>query len=94
MLANALIVATVHLAWETRSSLTLRNELAQLSHTGHPVEVFFQSFYAVSGQGRMDAWHIPYIRTLKPIPNSKELMSVVEGYPRPITYRVLSAAEA
>ena len=93
LLANALIVATVHLAWETRSTLTLRTQLAQLSHTGHPVEVFFQSF-AVSGQGRMDAWHVPYIRRLSAIRDSNELMSVVEGYPRPIKYRVLSETAA
>jgi hypothetical protein len=91
LLANALIVTGVHLTWETRSTLTLRSQLAELAHAGQPVEVFFQSF-AVSGQGRMDAWHIPYLRRLKAIPGSKELMSVVEGYPRPIQYRVMSEA--
>ena len=91
LLANALIVAGVHLAWETRSTLTLRSQLAQLAHAGEPVEVFFQSF-AVSGQGRMDAWHVPYVRRLKAIPGSTELMSVVEGYPRPIQYRVMAEA--
>jgi len=93
LLANALIVAGVHLAWETRSTLTLRSQLNELAQAGKPVEVFFPVF-AVSGQGRMDAWQIRYIRRLKAIPDSKELMSVVEGYPRPIQYRVISEAKA
>ncbi len=93
LLANALIVAGVHLAWETRSTLTLRSQLTELAHAGQPVEVFFPVF-AVSGQGRMDDWQIRYIRRLKAIPNSKELMSVVEGYPRPIQYRVMTEAKA
>lgn len=87
LLANALIVAGVHLAWETRSTLKLRSQLADLDTATHPVDVFFQSF-AISGQGRLDAWHVPYTRQLKALPNSTELMSVVEGYPRPITYRL------
>jgi len=93
LLANALIVAGVHLAWETRSTLTLRSQLTELAHAGQPVEVYFPVF-AVSGQGRMDAWHIPYVRRLQAIPDSKILMSVVEGYPRPIQYRKLPATEA
>ena len=92
LLANALIVAGVHLAWETRSTLTLRSQLTELAHAGQPVEVYFPVF-AVSGQGRMDAWSIPYIRRLKAIPGSQELMSVVEGYPRPIQYRVMTEAK-
>jgi 4-amino-4-deoxy-L-arabinose transferase-like glycosyltransferase len=93
LLANALIVAGVHLGWETRSTLTLRGQLAQLAEGGQPVEVLFRNF-VISGQGRMDAWHIHYIPTLKAIRGSKELMSVVEGYPRPIQYRVMTEAEA
>ncbi|HVX86997.1 MAG TPA: hypothetical protein VH253_19590 [Phycisphaerae bacterium] len=93
LLANALIVAAVHLAWETRSTLTLRRELAQLAQSPQPVLVFFDEF-AVSGQGRMDAWHIPFLRTLKPIPASRQLMSVVEGYPHPIQYRLIPNPES
>ena len=93
LLANALIVACVHLAWETRSTLTLRSQLAELARADRPVEVYFPVF-AVSGEGRMDAWHVPYVRRLKAIPGSKILMSVVEGYPRPIQYRVMSDAES
>jgi len=82
LLANALIVAGVHLAWETHASITLRQ-------SGKEIEVCFYDFTR-SGEEKLKAWDVPYQeKNRKEFKGGTELMSVVEGYPRPIQYQVI-----
>jgi hypothetical protein len=91
LLVNALIVAGVHLTWETKSSLKLRQQLTQMRQSGKEIEICFNKFTR-SGEERLKAWGIPYHEiSLKEIQNGIELMSVVEGYPRAVQFQLPNA---
>jgi hypothetical protein len=87
LLVNAGIVAGVHLTWETKASLRLRQQLTELRESGKEIEICFNKF-ARSGEERLKSWGIPYQeKSLKEIHDGTELMSVVEGYPRAVQFQ-------
>jgi hypothetical protein len=89
LLANASIVAAVRLHWETTASLTLRRQLQELRESGKEYE-FYTGFFDEATKERLAEAGVRY-RDLgtKKIPDGQELMSVVEGYPFPIRYRLV-----
>ncbi len=90
LLLNASLVAGVHLAWETKASLKLRRQLTELRQSGKEIEVCFNRF-GRSGEERLKTWGVPYQeKSLKEIHNGTELMSVVEGYPGAVQFRLLN----
>ena len=90
LLVNAGIVAGVHLTWETKASLKLRQQLTELRQSGKEIEICFNKFTR-SGEERLKAWGIPYQeKSLSEIHDGTELMSVVEGYPRAVQFRLIN----
>jgi hypothetical protein len=88
LLINALIVASVRMAWETRATLTLRQQLSDLARAGQPIEVKFR-YFTISGQERLKAWGIPFETVEKgKLPDARQFMNVVEDYPAPTQYRI------
>lgn len=87
LLVNAAIVAAVRLHWETAASLTLRRQLEQLHASGQVYE-FNTGYFGNSADERLTEAGVRF-RDLgrTRLPHSRELMSVVEGYPDPIRYR-------
>jgi len=91
LLVNAGIVAGVHLTWETKASLKLRQQLTGLRQSGSEIEICFYNFPR-SGEERLKARGIPYQeKSRKELPEGTELMSVVEGYPGAVQYRLIDA---
>jgi hypothetical protein len=92
LVVNAGIVTGVRMNWETRASEKLRQQLTELRESGKEIEICFNSFVR-SGEERMKTWGIPYHeKTRKELHTGTELMSVVEGYPLAVQYRVLEDA--
>jgi len=90
LLINASIVAGVHLTWETKASLKLRQQLTELHRSGNEIEICFNAF-ARSGEARLKTWGVPYReKNRKELPAGTELMSVVEGYPGAVQFRLLN----
>jgi hypothetical protein len=88
LLVNAGIVAGVHLAWETQASGKLRQQLTGLRAAGQPIDINFGKFVR-SGEERLKTWDVPYQdKTSKELPRGIELMSVVEGYPGAVRYKL------
>lgn len=85
---NALIVATVHLTWETRSTLTLRSQLHGIVQSNREIEIA-PRYFEIPIEERLKTWGIKY-QTRKPneLRDGLELMSVVEGYPGAVKYRI------
>ena len=89
LVLNAGIVASVRMAWETKASQTLRRQLTELRESGQGIEIYFPRFQ-VSGEERLKSWGVRYQKKGRnEIRNATELMSVVEGYPGAVQYRVL-----
>ena len=86
LLINAGIVAGVHLAWETKASLKLRQQLTGLRQSGKTVEICFNHFIRSGGE-RLKAWGVPYQSETNL--QGTELMSVVEGYPGAMEFRLM-----
>lgn len=88
LFADTAIVSFVRLQWETNATLTLRGQLKELRDSGRVYEVQTMRF--------QDAWDVrlteagvPFVDVgMQKLPDSQELMSVVEGYPWPVRYRV------
>ncbi|MFZ1011602.1 MAG: hypothetical protein WAN65_32495 [Candidatus Sulfotelmatobacter sp.] len=84
------IVSWVRLQWETNASVTLRHQLKQLKEPGQVYEVQTNYFD--------DSWRVRLLEAgvrfqdvgMKGLADSQELMSVVEGYPLPVRYRMIS----
>ena len=78
-----------HLSWETRSSITLREQLTEISSKKKPIEVFYGMFKK-SVEEKLARWDIEYT-TVPPREiiqgEHKQLTSVVEGYPNMVLYR-------
>ena len=91
---NAGIVADIRLCWETKASQTLRRQLTDLRQSGQKIEINFMNF-AVSGEERLKSWGIPYrkVGRKEKLAGGVELMSVVEGYPGAVKYRVFPPSE-
>jgi hypothetical protein len=90
LIANTAIVSWVRLQWETNASITSRQQLKQMRDSGQVYEVQTNRF--------IDSWPVRLreanvgfvdVGTMK-LPDGQELMSVVEGYPLAIRYRVVA----
>lgn len=87
LIANAAIVAAVRLCWETKASITLRHQLREMRKPGCEYEVQTNSFSDSTNVRLIEAgvkFHDVGVRRL---PDSQELMSVVEKYPEPVHYQ-------
>lgn len=84
---NGLIVAFIHMKWETDSSMILRTQLEQLRDAKRPIEVDYGKFKR-SMEEKLNYWNIKYTATsLKHSPlKTHKLMSVVKGYPNAVLY--------
>jgi hypothetical protein len=90
LVINAGIVAGVHLTWETKASEKLRQQLTGLHQSGKEIEICFNNF-SRSGEERLQAWGIPYReKSRKELHDGTELMSVVEGYPGAVQFRLIN----
>lgn len=88
MFANGLIVACVHMQWETASSVVLRTQLENLSMQQQPIEVDYGKFKG-SIEPKLNYWHIKFTPAkLKHAKDAHKLMSVVKGYPNTVLYRM------
>jgi hypothetical protein len=88
---NGLIVLCVHLNWETNSSVHLRKQLTELKQNNKTIEVNFEYFKRATEE-RLTKWGVKYIEvTDREIKQGKynELISVVEGYPGAVLFRVI-----
>jgi hypothetical protein len=89
LLCNAGIVAAVRLRWETTASLTLRRQLQELRESGNEYE-FNTNYFGESAKVRLGEAGVRFRDVgSKTFQNGRELMSVVEGYPRAIRYRLV-----
>jgi hypothetical protein len=87
LVANAVIVATVRLHWETRASLTLRHQLRDLRNSGQEYELSGR-YFDDSATERLTEAHVRFHDLgMTKIPKRHELESVVEGYPDATRYR-------
>ena len=67
--------------WEANASVTLRQQLKQMGESGQVYEVQ-TNYFDEAGVRFQDVG-------MKELAGSQELMSVVEGYPAPIRYRMI-----
>jgi len=87
--ANAGIVAGVRIAWDTKASAKLRQQLTGLRQSGGTIEICFNNFTR-SGEERLKTWGVPFQeKSRKELPAGTELMSVVEGYPGAVQFRLV-----
>lgn len=85
---NGLIVAYVHMQWETTSSVTLRTQLEQIGKKQQPIEVDYGKFKR-SMEEKLNYWDIKFtaVSLKEERATSHKLMSVVKGYPNQVWYR-------
>jgi hypothetical protein len=89
LLFNAAIVATVRFNWETRASLTLRQQLRDLRNSGQEYE-FSTRFFDDSATERLTEAKVRFRDLgMTKIPKRHELESVVDGYPEATRYRAV-----
>ena len=85
---NGLIVAFIHMRWETVSSSKLRMQLEQIRSEKRPIEVDY-GWFKRSVEEKLNYWDIKY--TAGSLQRSdtanRKLTSVVEGYPNEVLYR-------
>jgi 4-amino-4-deoxy-L-arabinose transferase-like glycosyltransferase len=87
---NAAIVAGVRINWETNATRKLRGQLAELSQQGREVEIALDYFEIPVGE-RLKTWGVRFQKKgRKAVRDGNELMSVVEGYPGAVKYRLIS----
>ena len=89
LLVNASIVAAVRFHWETTASLTLRGQLRELRESGKEYEFYTGAFDDATKVRLAEAGVLFRDLGSKPFQDGHELMSVVEGYPRAIRYRLV-----
>jgi hypothetical protein len=88
LVINPLIPAAVHLRWEIKATKTLRRQLIELRDAGQKIEVSLQ-WFGEPVEERFKTWGIPYRKLgRRELQSGPMLMSVVEGYPGAIHYRV------
>lgn len=87
ILVNALIVAIVHTRWEIISTRTLNQQLSQLSQ-GTEIEIDFQYFDFPFGRRLRNNGVSFQAVGRDSIPDGQELMSVCQGYPGAIKFRI------
>jgi hypothetical protein len=89
LIIDAGIVSCVRLQWEANASVILRQQLMQMRESGQVYEVQTNYFD--------DSWRIRLLEAgvrfqdvgMKELAGIQELMSVVEGFPVPIRYRMI-----
>jgi len=88
VLVNGLIVMTVHLNWEIKSSINLKKQLTEINHEKKIIYVN-SGWFEKSTNERLNKWGINY----KNMPadsifknNPQVLTSVVEGYPGAVIF--------
>ncbi|WP_091150696.1 hypothetical protein [Mucilaginibacter pineti] len=85
---NGIIVAAVHIRWETVSSINLRNELQKIHDTKRPIDVDYGWFKRATEE-KLNRWNIKYTPTsLGTDTTASKLTSVVKGYPNQILYKL------
>ena len=90
LIADTTIVSWVRLQWETNASITLRRQLKQMSASGQLYEVETNRFND-SWPVRLREANVRFVDVgMKKLAGGQELMSVVEGYPLAIRYRVVA----
>jgi hypothetical protein len=90
LIADAAVVAFARLQWETNASITLRQQLKQMSASGQLYEVETNHFIE-SWPVRLREANVRFVDVgEKKLPDGQELKSVVEGYPLAIRYRVVA----
>jgi hypothetical protein len=88
LVVNAAVVSFVRLHWETKASITLRHQLRQMRDSGREYEVRTM-YFDDSTNVRLHEAGIKFRDVgMKSMPDSAELMSVIEEYPAPVRYRV------
>lgn len=86
LLFNAAIVALVRFNWETRASLTLRQQLRDLRNSGQEYEIS-PGYFDDSSKERLTEAQVRFRDLgMTKIPDRHELESVVEGYPGAVRY--------
>jgi hypothetical protein len=89
LIFNAAVVGGVRFTWETRASMTLRHQLAELRNSGQEYE-FSTRFFDDSAKERLTEAHVRFRDLGMPkLPNGHELESVVKGYPDATSYRAV-----
>ena len=92
LVVNAGVVAAVRMTWETNATRTLRRQLTELSQPGTEIEVSFR-WFEIPVPERLKAWGVHFqTKGRNEIRDGNELMSVVEGYPGVVRYRILPAS--
>jgi hypothetical protein len=86
---NGMIVLTVHMHWETTSSIALRRQMDQIISDGNFIAVDYGWFKrSVEEKLKWRGIRFVAVSGLKPgDPQCYELTSVVEGYPNVVLYR-------
>ena len=88
LLFNTAVVAAVRFHWETRASLTLRQQLRDLRESELEYEVSTR-FFDDSATERLTEAHVRFRDLgMTKLPKRHELESVVEGYPDATRYRI------
>jgi len=91
LLVDAGIVAAVHLDWEARASHRLRTQLVELRRSDREIEVDLQWFAGPVAE-RFKTWGIRYREVERgSLSDGTALMSVVDGYPGEVHYRIIGA---
>ena len=89
---NALIVAAVRMHWEVHATRTLNRQLTAIQASGSPIDIDFQYFGEPVGE-RLKTWGISFNPVREDeIRDGRELISVVNGYPGGIHYRIVQAS--
>ena len=85
---NGLIVAFIHMRWETVSSAKLKMQLEQIRNEKRPIEVDY-GWFKRSMEEKLNYWGIKYTVGSLQISDTanRKLISVVEGYPNQVLYR-------
>lgn len=90
LIADAAVVAWVRLQWETNASITLRQQLKQMSTSGQLYEVETNHFVD-SWPTRLREANVRFVDVgATKLPDGQQLTSVVEGYPLAVRYRIVA----
>lgn len=91
IMVNGLIVLTMHMRWETRSSVELRKQLTDLKDEKIPIDIYY-GWFEKSIEERLKTWKIDFSpeKSKRRIEKAEHMVlpSVVEGYPNKVLYRV------
>ncbi len=93
--ANGSIVLYEHMDWETRSSKQLRAQLHEIQESGEPIDIF-SGYFRKSLEEKLGVYSIQYQEVTRQTVKEgtfTRLVSVVEGYPNMVMYRVQLPAE-